>query len=672
MRYFSATQRILLLIAVHAALLCTAAFQAQGQEEPSLRELSIEELMTIEVESVYSTSKQNQKVTEAPASVTILSADDIRAFGYRTLADILNSVRGFYTTYDRNYHYAGVRGFGRPGDHNTRILLLVDGHRLNDNIYDTAGIGTEFVLDLDLIARVEVSRGPGSSLYGSNAFFGVINIVTRDSAGSKTAELSAEAASFRTVKGRATAGNKTGILLSGTAASSGGDNLYFREYDPANPYFDTRAENGGRAEHRDYDRSGSWFAKSSWRAFTFEAAMSSREKGVPTAPFGTDFNRDNRTLDSRAYLDLRYSGQMAAGTEIVGRLSCDMFRYQGEYFYGGIPNRDEGRGVWAGGDVQLTRQFLSVHRVSLGAEYSGNRQQDQRNADQAPFVSYLDDARRSRRWAAYMQDEMKLTEAVSLVAGMRYDEDSLVDGSVNPRLAAIVNPVSGSTVKLLYGSAFRSPSVFEQYYQTSSSSPPVVSNPGLRPEKIKTYELVFEQYLPAGLRMVVDGYYYRIDGLINQTMDGGGKLVFTNRERDEAQGLELELEKRWPGGTSARASYALQRAVDEATGDVLENSPRQLGRLKLLLPLAEDRVLAGVEEQYTGPRRTVSERSVHGRALTHVTLLGRNRARTIELSLSCYNLFNKRFSDPVSADLMPLDALLQDGRTFRVKVIYGF
>ena len=87
-----------------------------------------------------------------------------KRYGYRTLADILRSVRGFYVTNDRNYSYLGVRGFSRPGDYNARILLLVDGHRLNDNIFGAALIGTEFPLDVDLIERVEIIRGPSSSL----------------------------------------------------------------------------------------------------------------------------------------------------------------------------------------------------------------------------------------------------------------------------------------------------------------------------------------------------------------------------------------------------------------------------------------------------------------------------------------------------------------------------
>ncbi len=173
-----------------------------------LASVSEESLLFQEIPSVYGASKFEQKVTQAPSSVSIVTSQDIKKNGYRTLADILRSVSGFYVTYDRNYNYIGVRGFGRPGDYNTRVLLLIDGHRTNDNIYNQAAIGTEAILDVDLIDRVEIIRGPGSSLYGSNAFFGVINIITRRGRDLKGTEVSGEAGSFNTYKGRLSYGNR--------------------------------------------------------------------------------------------------------------------------------------------------------------------------------------------------------------------------------------------------------------------------------------------------------------------------------------------------------------------------------------------------------------------------------------------------------------------------------
>src|SRR5947209_19651831 len=160
---------------VVSAFCVAVALGCRAQEAADVAEASIEELGRIKV---YTASKHLQSGTDAPSSVTVITADEIQKHGYRTLADILQTVRGFFVTYDRNYSSLGVRGFARPGDFNTRVLLLVDGHRLNDNIYDEAMLGTEFPIDIDLISRIEVVRGPVSSLYGSNALFAVINIIT--------------------------------------------------------------------------------------------------------------------------------------------------------------------------------------------------------------------------------------------------------------------------------------------------------------------------------------------------------------------------------------------------------------------------------------------------------------------------------------------------------------
>src|SRR5207245_6889213 len=143
-------------------------------------------------------------------------------------------------SYDRNYSYLGIRGFnvGYFYTRNNRVLLLVDRHRINNGLTDGAAIGTDFILDVDLIERVEIIRGPGSSLYGNNAFFGVINVITRkgrDMAGIG-GEVSGEVASLDTYKGRVTYGNRftngLEMLLSGTIYDSEGhDRLFYKEFD---------------------------------------------------------------------------------------------------------------------------------------------------------------------------------------------------------------------------------------------------------------------------------------------------------------------------------------------------------------------------------------------------------------------------------------------------------
>ena len=141
------TPSALLALTVLAATAAPARAQTSPADPPALADKSLEDLMAVEVGTVFGAARREQRVTEAPSSVTIVTAEDIRTFGWRTLADALSSVRGFYVTNDRNYTYVGVRGFGRPSDYNNRVLVLVNGHRYNDNVYDQALIGNEFPVD---------------------------------------------------------------------------------------------------------------------------------------------------------------------------------------------------------------------------------------------------------------------------------------------------------------------------------------------------------------------------------------------------------------------------------------------------------------------------------------------------------------------------------------------
>jgi outer membrane receptor for ferrienterochelin and colicin len=130
------------------------------------------------------------------------------------------SIRSFYITDDRTYSYIGVRGFGRPSSYNSRILIIVDGHRLNAPIYGGVYVANEELLDVDLIDRVEIVRGPSSSLYGTGAFFAIINIITRDAMGKSPSELAVATGGYESAKGRATYGhvykNGASVLVSAT------------------------------------------------------------------------------------------------------------------------------------------------------------------------------------------------------------------------------------------------------------------------------------------------------------------------------------------------------------------------------------------------------------------------------------------------------------------------
>ena len=190
-----------------ALLLCASVARAQDSA-PSLSGMSLEELMKVRVETVYGASKFLENVSDAPASISIITADDIQRHGYSTLAEALASVRGLYVIYDRNYSYLGVRGFVRQSDFNARVLVLIDGHRYNDNIFDGGDIGTMFPVDLSLIDHIEIIRGPGSAVYGPGAVIAVINVVTKRGRDLSGWQIFASAGSWESYKTRLSYGKR--------------------------------------------------------------------------------------------------------------------------------------------------------------------------------------------------------------------------------------------------------------------------------------------------------------------------------------------------------------------------------------------------------------------------------------------------------------------------------
>ncbi|HEU5336165.1 MAG TPA: TonB-dependent receptor, partial [Terriglobales bacterium] len=451
-------------------------------QTPDLSHASLEELMNIKV---YTASTYLQTAETAPSLVTVVTADQIRKYGYRTLADILRSVGGFYVTSDRNYSYVGVRGFARPGDYNTRILLLVDGHRLNDSVYGSSFVGFDALLDVDLIERVEIIRGPTSSLYGTNAFLAVVNVIPKTSQQIQGVELSTFLGSFGSYQGRATYGQTAAgieMLVSATYYTSSGQSLFFPEY--SNP-----TTNNGVARNADDERARNFYGQIGFGKFFLRGAAVSREKGIPTGAFGTVFNNPStRTFDNFRSFDAQYHAPIARGWELSLRGSYDLYSYDGRYLWSDptlpdpILNADGCRGEWWGAEASIYHQFPAHNKVTAGLEVRDDFRQDQFSYDVQPYWSYLDDKRKSWMAALYVQDEITLSPKIVLNLGFRHDRYSTFGGTTNPRAALIYQPGRGATLKFLYGTAFRAPSAYELYYRSFI----IKNNPRLVPETIRT------------------------------------------------------------------------------------------------------------------------------------------------------------------------------------------
>jgi len=656
-------------------LLSTRATAQGPRSTPHLTDMSLEELMSIPIDSVYGASRFQQKITEAPASVTIITSQDIERHGYRTLADILRTVPGFYITYDRNYSYVGVRGYGLPGQYNSSITLLVDGHRINDNIYDAALIGTEFVLDVDLIDRVEVIRGPNSSLYVASAFLGVINIITKRGRNLSALSVAGDVSSYGAYKGRLSYGKKFGngleMLLSGSFYDSHGQNqLFFKEFDNPNT-------NRGIAVNADDDQFHDLFANVSWGGFTLHGVLGSRDKGIPTASFGSAFNvTETRTIDVHGYFDLAYDRMVGHEWYLTSRTYYDQLKNDGTYVYdysgsGGPPrvlNKNFAHEKWWGEELTLSKQISERQRLSVGTEFRDNVQQDQGNYDQQPFVQYFDDSRTSNVFSLYAQDEIHLRKNLILNVGLRYDHYSIFGGTTNPRAALIFNPWEKTTFKFLYGQSFRAPNLFELYYDAPGSE----AAPSLQPETVKTTELVWEQDLAKHFRTTLSAFYYPIRGVINQQVNPStGNAYFANAGGLDIRGFSFALSRTLPAELEGSVSYSYQDVTDLSTRIAVTNSPKHLFQAGVSVPVIRGKLFASMNLQYVGKRATLTGQYTGAYLVPNFTLFSGNVLRGWALSASLYNASDKQYADPVGRGLAE-NTLLQDGRTFRIKVGYNF
>ncbi|HEX8614497.1 MAG TPA: TonB-dependent receptor [Telluria sp.] len=663
-------------IALAAALASVAQpAVAHPDHQQDLNALPIEQLLNLEI---ITASKFAQKISEAPSSVSVITADDIRRFGYRSLADILRSVRGVYVTDDRNYSYVGTRGSGRPGDFNTRLLILVDGRRLNDMVYDQGAVGTEFPIDVSLIERVEFVPGPGSAIYGSSAFFGVVNVITKTGATHQGTTLSAGAASAGTRQGRVATGlaraNGVDLLLGASWLERKGDDQYFPEYDDADHHF-------GVARQLDHDRYKRAFAKLSWGGFSASAYAGRRTKGIPTASYGQQFGDPrSQTADEYASASASYQAALSPTLEVHAGVNLRRYRYQGTYIY--VPdsatiNIDGTDSRSLSTELRLLSTAFRNHKIIAGAEYASDGKRLMFNHDLAPYASNLVSDHPKKRAGVYLQDEFRLGERIILNAGLRHDRDDEGGDASNPRLALIYKAAAHSTLKALYGTAYRSPNAYERYYATSTG---FKLNPALKPERIQTYELIGEYFPTENFRASASLFQYRFTDLLALTTDpADGRLYQSNIDSARSKGAEFEAEWLRDDGSSLKTSVSLQYAHNGVSGEWLSNSPRQLFKLNYAKPFWRDSLRAALECQFTSRRRTTAGGQVGGFGLVNLSVLSHALGKHVELSASVYNLLDKRYADSASEEHYDtssparyLNAIGQDGRTWRVQASTTF
>lgn len=640
-----------------------------------LTELSLEQLMAI---PVYAAARREQRSSEAASSVTIVTGQEIANHGWRTLADVINAVPGFYMTYDRAYRCIGVRGFGRPGDYDTRILILLNGARINEPIFDHGGAGHDAFVDVAIIDRVEVVRGPSSSLYGTNAFLAVVNIITRDGAGAAGGRVAATYATAETRRGLVTYGTRRPSGLDAFVAAAGGRS---DGRDFTFPEFGAPTTNFGRAEAVDGEDYGNVFAKLTWGGLTYQGAYAHRRKINPTAYYGTRFN-DPRTrdVDKRFLNSLTFAPGLSSLIDVQATLTQLYYAYDGDYAYDVSPAQDGSQttinedrlraGCW-GIDVKAATVALPAQRITAGVEYRDNYRLDQVNEDAGAEVPIYEDRRQSSVVGVYGENEIELGTRAHVTLGLRYDRIGLSgEERLSPRAGLILSPWSGGTLKLLGGGAFRSPSPFEMYYNDGGqTSKP---NPGLESESIRTYETVLEQRWGERLFGSAAVYHYAIDDLISQSMDPEDDLVqFANIDQAVADGGELGLRCQFGGGITGSVSYSYADARDARTREWLTNSPRHLGKVQLSGPLGWAGLRAGLEVLHESERRTYTGDRTAAATIANLRLARHDLAGRWDLAIAFYNALDAAYGYPVGEEHVQ-DQVPADGRIVQVTAELDF
>lgn len=645
-------------LALCLALSCNPSWAGSGDD---LGALPFEQLVRREVTSGSQLARQ---ISDSPSAVAIVTADDIRAYGYRTIAEVIGSMRGLYTTSDRRYTYMGGRGFGAPGDYTGRIMVLIDGYVTQDSLFNQAYIEESGLIDLALVERVEYVPGTGSVTYGNNAMLGIINIVTRKGSDFNTLQLSGEAGSHDTYRQRATFGkrfdNGADLLLSASSLQSQGQNLHF-------PAYDTPANNHGWANGIDDERNRRLFGKFSYDGFTVEAAHVERRKTVPTKPmrlavFNTPFVID----DENSYLNASYETDLGLHLYAASRFYFGRYAYDSQRTINDpAPNAQrKHRAEWWGVDQKFIGKWFANHSIMFGMEYRNDYSQYLSRSYFYPdgridAASSVKDTYSRNTASLYLADEYRFHERWRLNVGARYDKASDLEGNWSPRLALIYQPSFRTTLKASYSEAFRMPNADDRSFYHA----------GAAPEYVAAKEFVVQHDLDRQMRLTGTLYEYRRS---RQQVYLGTPGHYAPIGNSLARGLELEFEARWDNGLRARSSGAWQNSSD-ATGLDAVNSPNVLGKLQVSAPLPGNAVRAGLEAQYLGSRLTDERRRLGGVALANLTFSSERKWHGMSASFSIRNLFDRDYEVVSPFTWAPgtgIDALRMDGRTYWFQINY--
>ena len=652
------------------------------------------------VQEVTAASRVTESAEDAPASVSIISAQELRGMGYPTIAEAVRGIRGIYLSDDRSYTSIGVRGFSRPGDYGNRVLILLDGQPMNDNWIWSSYVGTDGRADIDDIERIEIVRGPGSVLYGSSAFFGVINLVTR----SRTEPTHGEAtlSTFDNGIGRARVTGvvrfspEAGFWATAVGFQGAGRDYFFDEY-RANPR-DPNAEldaNGmpadGVSRGNDRQHGAMLNGRVWWKDLTVQWFLNTRRKHLPTGEYESIFNHQGtRFVDSRGMIEARYEPKLTDKVQSLSRGHMNLYYFDDLIAYPPAlegNSRDAYRGHWGGLEQRFVYTPVEGTRLTAGGEVIRHFDTNTSGTNDAGAF-LIDDAGNAGRndpftsGAGYVNADVTPARRLKISAGARLDYYSNLPKfeflpAFNPRLAFIVKPYEGGNVKIMGAKAFRSPSVYELHYTAPFQPAPTT----LSPEQIYSGEVEYSHRFSQTVVGTVAGYMNFIEDLIFLGDLSPGVVQYQNSPANVLiTGGETEVRREWRQGWMIAASYSYQKARYTGAPDLRDvpNSIEHLASARGAVPILGRTLKAMTRLSIEGPRPDRYETAADPPqefttpgVIWDLVFSGEVDRMNVRYNIGAYNLMNWQYSIVPSGELRQRQ-IVQNGRTQLASVSVSF
>ncbi|MES1174233.1 MAG: TonB-dependent receptor [Myxococcales bacterium] len=626
-------------------------------------------------DAVEAASRVSESAEDAPASVSLIGAQELRAMRYPTLAEALRGTRGTYISDDRGYAAIGFRGFSRPGAYGNRVLITLDGMPLNDDWLWSSYVGYDLRTDLADIERIEVVRGPGSVVYGTSAFSGVVNLVTRSKSVPTGREIGLSAAGDGTARARARItqhlGANAGIWSSIAGGQSMGRDFFFKEYVADGP-----PEVAGNARGVDGARFATLTGRAWWNDFTVAWSLHRHEKHLPTGQFDTLLG-DGRTrqTDTRGFVEARFEPKLARTLTSLTRLHGNVYTYRG--YFARSP-ADEGLeynrydSFWAGAEQRFVWVPTSALSASLGGEAQSHPRAHQVGGTETGG-EYLNDTRDFTLGAVYGNLDLKPVEGLKLSGGGRLDYYSTFGSSFNPRFAVIAKPYAGGNIKLLAGKAFKAPSVYELSYNSVGQA----TSQNLVPENAYSGELEISQRIDRTVVLTAAGFANYVTDLISLNegpiaADGSQVIQFKNAPTPVGTlGCEFEARRDWKDGWMVAGSYSFQHSAylaSSSAGDLFSlkratgfrevpNAPQHLFSIRGAAPILSRALTVMSRLSYEGQRYDTNDTvtaapqgRTDGALIWDVVFTGFERRLGLDYSVGFYNAFDSRVGVPVSTE----------------------